>query len=125
MRTSCDWWPVLRLFCGMRCSDVGSENQKINQSGDFIINGQYFLFLLIGEIIAVRSLEVFLVSYSSLQSVTGYFDHQCCGGGSSRQDPELGTRPRLRPRRLAGGEEEACPEGMAWRILSAPGSCAI
>lgn len=68
VRTSCDCWPVLRLFCGMRCSDVGSESQKINQSGDFIINGQYFLFLLIGEIIAARSLEVFLVSYSTVGS---------------------------------------------------------
>lgn len=59
-------------FCGMQCFDVSAGKEKTHRNGAFLINElQNCLFLLIGEIIAARSLEVFLVTSSTV--VKGLF----------------------------------------------------
>lgn len=59
-------------FCGMRCFDVSAGKGKTHRNEGFIINElQNSFFLLIGEIIAVRSLEVLVVWYSPVG--TGLF----------------------------------------------------
>lgn len=50
----------------MRFFDVSAGKEKTHRNGAFIINElQNSFFLLIGEIIAARSLEVFLVTSST------------------------------------------------------------
>lgn len=51
----------------MRCFDLSAGKEKTHRNGAFIINElQNCFFLLTGEIIAGRSLEVFLVTSSTV-----------------------------------------------------------
>lgn len=51
----------------MRCFDVSAGKEKTHRNGAFMINElQNSFFLLIGEIIAAISLEVFLVTSSTV-----------------------------------------------------------
>lgn len=58
----------------MRCFDVSAGKENTHRNGAFITNElQNCFFLLIGDIIAARNLEVFLVTSSNVTGGYGLF----------------------------------------------------